>query len=386
MAARYPTLLLATALLAAAWASGCVVAGTGDDAAEEPIALYEDDDPLLGGKADGTGLAPIHRIADYQATVETRVLQADLEGSDLLQSILLEAGARVVVLRSLAFDGEPSHIVVSDETFELALVSSDGLAAASRTATAEERASTRYGQALEQTRAGVLCELHSAAAGAPEAQRFALTIDMCQSRRQWEQGLFDWLVALSDSLGQPVKVGIAMTGLWANRHPERFRQLVAWQQAGQLDITWVNHSFYHQLSQDADGDYHFLTDESVDFDAGVLELEQLLLEQGVMFSPLFRFPGLTHDERTLRRLAELGLFPLDANGWLAKGEPLGDRSVVLLHGNGNEPPGTELFLDWAQAHRSDLHDGRAELVDALETLPLGAPVSLPPASFRACAP
>lgn len=114
-------------------------------------------------------------------------------------------------------------------------------------------------------------------------------------------------------------------------------------------------------------------DESEDFRAFVARLnelgEQLLIEQGERPSVLFRFPGLTHDARTLGELNDLSVFPMDANGWVAKGEPLEDGSVVLLHGNGNEPPGVRMFLDWADEHDAELADGRVQLVSPVMALP-----------------
>jgi hypothetical protein len=337
------------------------------------VALYEDDADFALGKADHPNLPAVHAVADYRALHEPRIMTAALAPGD---GSALAAGARVLAIRRLLRDGVDSYLVVDDASFEFAVVEAASFDAASRAADADEATSFDYLAALAQTREAVVCQLGSS----QQPVRFTLTVDMCQSSRAWELGLFEWLVELSDATGQAVSVGIALTGLWSIHHPSEFRQLLDWQAAGKLDISWVNHSYRHQLSKDAQGHYHFLTAPSVDLRSAVLDLEVLLVEQGETPSPLFRFPGLTHDARTLGELNDLDLFPLDANGWLAKGEPLEHRSVVLLHGNGNEHVGIEMFFDWADANRPALLSGQATLASPLDALPAaGQP-------FDTCAP
>ncbi len=354
--------------------------------------IYEDDDPFVGGGggADGYGLEPRYGVADYSARLEPRMLSIELSTETFGVERVLAEGARVVVLRHLSFRGVPTYVAAEDHSFELFMVDAEALDAATREVADEERGEFRYLAALERARNNVLCHLHPVMASmAPEATtRFTVTVDMCQSRREWEGDFYQRLVDLGRELGTPQPVGVAMTGLWAHRHPEDFDQLVAWQREGLLDITWINHSFHHQLSRDDDGRYWFLTSSNVDFVAEVLELEVLLLQQGVMFSPLFRFPGLTHDERTLAELNELGLFPLDADGWVAKGEPIEDGTVVLLHGNGNEAHGIDMFFDWLDPRIEDVRGGRIVLIDATAVLPLpdANGVALDSEAFAPCAP
>jgi hypothetical protein len=322
-------------------------------------------------------LTAAHRVDDYQAEREKRVLDHAVQGHDFRGEIELAAGEALLIMRSMVIDGTPSY-VVADDSFRLSIVDAAELDGASH---ADAGATSKYDEALERTRHAVLCQLESSSAAA-DGQRFALTVDMCQSSRPWERELYQWAVSLSEQLGEPVKIGVAMTGGWAKQHESELGQLLNWQREGKLDITWINHSARHQLSRDSDGHYHFLTADSIDMSAAVLDLESLLLGQGVMFSALFRFPGLTHDERTLAELNDLSLFPLDANGWLAKGQPLSDGSVVLLHGNGNEPPGIDMFMRWAEDNDSALRNGQAQLGDARETLPLSGDID----AMTPCAP
>lgn len=354
------------------------------------ISLYEDDQPFEGGPADGYGLETLFSVQDYETELEGRLVEESLQTNTFGDELTLEPGARLVILRTLTFEGEDMAVIADDHTFELYLISMSELESKTREAADSELGGYGYLAALERTRNAVLCHLHpSALANEPNATlRPTITVDMCQSRREWEGEFYEWMVSLGDRTGQPQSVGVVMTGLWAHRHFENFRQLVTWQREGRLDIRWINHSYHHQLSQDSSGTYWFLTDQDVDLTKEALDLEMLLLRQGVMFSPLFRFPGLTHDRRTLAELNDLGLFPLDADGWVAKGEPIEDGSVVLLHGNGNERAGIEMFMDFMEPREQDIIDGGLRFMDPLGVLPVPAPTGEAPAAdlFFPCAP
>jgi hypothetical protein len=121
-------------------------------------------------------------------------------------------------------------------------------------------------------------------------------------------------------------------------------ELQAWEARGKLAIDWVNHSMTHPLHC-AGNSCAFLTARSVDFRREVLDLEQVLLEQNETRSMFFRFPGLVHNAERRGSLESMGVLGLDANAWLAKGEPIRDGAVILLHGNGNEPAGIRAFFN-----------------------------------------
>jgi hypothetical protein len=195
------------------------------------------------------------------------------------------------------------------------------------------------------------------------ATEIALSIDMCQSSHTWNKNLYDELSRLGDVLGTPVPIGIAMTGGWARAHSTEFADLQH-RAKDNLAIEWINHSNTHPLhcTDASQRTCNFLTDPSVDMQAEVLGLEQVLLAQGEVVGPLFRFPGLTHDAKRLAQLDALGLFALDANAWLAKGQTIAPGSVILVHGNGNEPPGIQKIMAWLHDHKTELETGKTRFV------------------------
>ncbi|CAN5912460.1 hypothetical protein BH11MYX4_BH11MYX4_48650 [soil metagenome] len=344
--------------------------------AADPGAGDEADGELAGGEADSsedalttqalTAYAPIappeHRVTT--AAVSARV------GAPLV------AGRKVALIRSATFQGESTRLVIDEESFATSLVPAAALERASRQAASADRiAETPWSKSFAEfaRRGAALEHLSAEADGLGADEPFALTVDMCQSRRPWERRLFDWAVGLSERIGQPVPVGIAMTGVWAKAHPAELDQLMTWERSGKLAITWINHSSTHPLHcLDAScRKAEFLTSASVDFEEEVLGEERAILARGMAPSALFRFPGLVHDAKRLGQLSRLSMMALDADGWIAKGQPIKRGAVVLVHGNGNEPEGIVGFLKQVQApaRAAALGSGKSKLVSPLLAAP-----------------
>ena len=113
---------------------------------------------------------------------------------------------------------------------------------------------------------------------------------------------------------------------------------------GKLAVTWVNHSYHHAYDPKAPLERNFLLTPGTDFEREVLDTEVLMLANGLLPSPFFRFPGLVADGRLLGKLRSLSLIPVGSDAWLAKGEAPKRGSFILVHGNGNEPQGIARVL------------------------------------------
>jgi hypothetical protein len=53
-------------------------------------------------------------------------------------------------------------------------------------------------------------------------------------------------------------------------------------------------------------------------------------------------------------LGNWGLIALGSNAWLAKGARARAGSVILIHGNQNEPTGEDLFLNYVESKTADI--------------------------------
>jgi hypothetical protein len=168
-----------------------------------------------------------------------------------------------------------------------------------------------------------------------------LTIDMCPSGKSFEEIFFKALVARSNKTKNPIPIGLSMSGLWMTSHDKELNWLIAQSKANKLAITWINHSFSHIYYRDLPLEKNFMLNRRGDFKEEILETEKILLQKHQLPSVFFRYPGLVSDQALSLKLRELGLIPVGSNAWLAKGETAKNGSIILVHGNSNEPLGIQ---------------------------------------------
>ena len=172
---------------------------------------------------------------------------------------------------------------------------------------------------------------------------YAVTVDMCpSSKKGFELEFFKALI--QKQKGCPVT--ISMTKKWAIHHPKEFAMLKAWDDEKKLTITWMNHGTMHPYAPHVPLEKNFINLEGIDFKKEVLENESFLIKEGRVPSIFYRFAGLVSNEKAFNYLVkDLGLIPVGSLAWLAKGEMIKNGSIVLLHGNKNEPLGIKRFLE-----------------------------------------
>lgn len=190
-----------------------------------------------------------------------------------------------------------------------------------------------------------------------------LTVDLCPSRKPLDRALFEATIERFKSEKTPAPVAIAVSGLWMERHPEDLKWLLDKSASGELDITWINHTETHPYHGDRPLEEDFLLAVGVDFEKEVLANEVAMLKNGIIPTVFFRFPGLVSNDGLLKRLRALSLIPLGTDAWLAKKEAPKRGSIILVHGNGNEPAGVEALME---LYKGRLADGK----NGLRILPL----------------
>ncbi len=169
-----------------------------------------------------------------------------------------------------------------------------------------------------------------------------LTTDLCPSHKKgFEARLYK---ALIKYFPNPVPVTVFITKRWINKHKKAFLQLKRWNKEKKLSITWGNHTALHRYLPKRDLKHNFVLLKNEHFIKDVLDLETALLQNGALPSVFFRFPGLVSDKKRVLQVCSLGLITIGTNAWLAKGEKIKEGSIILLHGNKNEPKGVDIFL------------------------------------------
>ena len=169
-----------------------------------------------------------------------------------------------------------------------------------------------------------------------------LTTDLCPSSKEgFEDRLY---LALIKRFKNPVPVTLFITKRWILKHEKAFEQLRTWQREGKLNITWGNHTAKHIYHSKAKLEHNFVLSAEENLTQDVLDLEIELLKRGIIPSVFFRFPGLVSDKKAMDTVSNLGLITIGSNTWIAKGEKIKADSIILLHGNKNEPKGVDMFL------------------------------------------
>lgn len=256
--------------------------------------------------------------------------------------------AEVFVLRQLNFRGHRAKLVLNPESLESHLVRSSCL----------ERCSVLSGRDVERTNYGSLLNesddshypMQNDGVTKGSSDRYvALTIDMCPSSKGMSQNVYDELVRLSRQKGEAIPIGVAMTSAWQDRHSERFVWLKKQVLEGRFKIQWINHSSHHHYKRGVPFENNFMRKEGTDIKAEILGNEISMLKGGVTPSVFFRFPGLVSSKPLVRQLSDWGLVSLGSQAWLGKGERVVDGSIILIHGNKNEPSGEVKFFDYVQS-------------------------------------
>ena len=281
------------------------------------------------------------------------------------------SGTPLVVLRSLRRSGQKLVLAVDPETLTTQLLPEEGLHLRRLSWTGLRKATTHspYGRAIADSEKNASAIQDAGLVHAlPPGKGVVLTIDLCPSLRPLDRKLFRAILANFEPEEKPVPLGIAITGVWMLEHPIDLAWLRQLERDREIAVTWINHSFHHRYAPELPLSKNFLLEAGTDPDAEVLKTEAAMIENGLLPSVFFRFPGLVSDAALVRRVVSYGLIPVGSDAWLAKGQAPSSGSIVLVHGNGNEPIGIEKFLDLVRLEGSAIRERHWLLFDLRESV------------------
>ncbi len=204
--------------------------------------------------------------------------------------------------------------------------------------------------------------------GMPKETGITLTADLCPSHRPLDRRIFTDIFEEFKKVEKPVPVALSVTGIWMRNHQVDLNWLKDMQAHQQIYITWINHSFNHRVSAKAPLTQNFLLEKGTDIYYEVTETEKAMLKNGLLPSCFFRFPGLVSDEKLVTAITNFGLIPIGTDAWLAKGQQPQNGSIVLIHGNGNEPIGVADFIKLIQSKKRMITNKQWLLYDLRESV------------------
>ena len=174
-------------------------------------------------------------------------------------------------------------------------------------------------------------------------QGIYVTIDLCPSLKPLDRALFDSIISIFDSTQRPIPIAISLAGSWTKAHTDDLKWLKQWDDSKTLEIEWINHSLHHFVSDTLPLKKNYLLRPSTNLEKEILGNEVLMINHGLVPSVFFRFPGLVSNADIFERVLKYGLIPLGTDAWLAKKQKPTNGSIVLIHGNENEPRGVTQF-------------------------------------------
>ncbi|TEW65379.1 polysaccharide deacetylase [Mucilaginibacter phyllosphaerae] len=276
-----------------------------------------------------------------------------------------------LILRRFENNGKPYLLMVNPQTLQTK-VNDAGFYQIKPMSFAEARklfGSTPYQKALSKAESqSVTIQDAGIERGLPKETGISLTADLCPSHRPLERKLFTDLINGFSRVEKPVPIALSVSGLWMKHHMQDLAWLKQLQANQQIYITWINHSFNHRVSSTNPLKTNFLLEPGTDINYEVLETEKLMLANGLLPSVFFRFPGLVSDQQLVYQITGFGLIPIGTDAWLAKGQQPQAGSIVLIHGNGNEPVGVNDFIKLLQSKAKAIAGKQWLLYDLRETV------------------
>jgi hypothetical protein len=204
--------------------------------------------------------------------------------------------------------------------------------------------------------------------GMPKQTGITLTADLCPSHKLLDKRIFTDIIEQFKKVEHPVPVALSVTGIWMRQHPQDLDWLKKMQQEHEIYITWINHSFNHRVSPTLPIKENFLLEAGTNINYEVLETEIAMLKNGMLPSVFFRFPGLVSDQKLVYEITDFGLIPIGTDAWLAKGQHPQAGSIVLIHGNGNEPVGVDDFIKLLKSKTQSIAKKQWLLYDLRESV------------------
>lgn len=297
--------------------------------------------------------------------------QATISNYKVFLATVSSSSKNLLIIRKFEQYGNTNYLAVDLNTMETQILRGDKLkiTTTSWQKLYSDYATTSYIKALAYAKnqsfalqdAGII---H----GWPKEKGITLTIDLCPSHKPLDRIIFTSLISEFGKIEKPVPIALSITGRFMLDHTDDIEWLKGLETEGDIDITWVNHTYNHHYEPKIPLAENFLLEPGTNIDFEVLQTEIALIERQLLPSVFFRFPGLVSDNSVTNSIINYGLIPIGSDAWLAKGQKANAGSIVLIHGNGNEPVGVTDFIKLLQSEKQEVFNKQWLLYDLKESI------------------
>jgi hypothetical protein len=277
----------------------------------------------------------------------------------------------LVVLRSFRIDGRRVYLAVDTRTLKTSVISSSSLwtIEMSIEEIIKNLPDSVYAKALKKATANST-RIHNAGIAhvrTPE-NGAVLSIDLCPSKRDMDFSIFESVSQAFTGSSKPVPMAIALSGRWMEKHGDELAWMKKFIRENKISVTWINHSYTHRYRKTEPLRKNFMLFADTDVRHEILANEQLMLENGIIPSVLFRFPGLVSNKKLFDEIVEYGLITLGSDAWLAKKQRPVKGSIILVHANGKDPSGGRKLKELLEEKEIEILDGIWKLLDIRKCL------------------
>lgn len=276
-----------------------------------------------------------------------------------------------VALRKFLLHGTLSYLTINPENFETAIQPAEtcNCTALSLVDIKEKYRNTPYIRALKDSELNSQ-KLQNAGFSHfnPRESGVNVTADLCPSTRPLDRVIFTSLIDEFSSIETPVPIALAITGKWMENHAGDILWLKKMEREKRIDITWINHSYNHYYNKNIPLKNNFLLKPKTSLEFEILGNEKKMIENGLLPSIYFRFPGLVSNYDLFHKITAYGLIPIGSDSWLAKNQRPHKGSIILVHANGNEPLGIKKFIQLLRNNRDEILHRHWFLYDLRESM------------------
>ncbi|GAA4907670.1 hypothetical protein [Mucilaginibacter defluvii] len=225
-----------------------------------------------------------------QALTTTTLTAQNIEAYSIYYATGKYQGENLLTLRSFLKDGEKSYLAVDLNTLRTQVITASTLTVqteawknieAANAATPYFKALAHAGeQALPMQDAGII-------QGFTREKGVNLTIDLCPSHKPLDRVIFTSLIIAFGKTEKPVPLSLSISGRFMLTHRADIDWLKSLEKAGDLSITWINHTYNHHYSPGIPLQDNFLLKPGTDIRFEILGIEIAMLQHGLVPSVFF---------------------------------------------------------------------------------------------------
>lgn len=315
-------------------------------------------------------LMPFFLVLFFISTGLSAQNMAEIRHYKVNFALATKASEKLIAIRSFINNSQKYLVLVNPQTFDSKIDRSDNylLSHLDYSNVLAIFKNTAYVKALEAAAVkDFLLQNAGIDHSIPMEKGITLTIDLCPSHKPLDRVIFQSVFDELKKYELPVPLAISVSGKWMLKHQEDLNWLKSLVEKKELNITWVNHTYNHEVNALPLAE-NFLLAPGTDLNVEVLENEKLMLKNSLIPSVFFRFPGLVSDKTIVEKIEGYGLIPIGSDAWLAKGQQPNAGSIVLIHGNGNEETGVKDFIQLLKTKQADVKNKQWLLFDLRQGL------------------